>query len=195
MRPSFKSISSGAEFNKWYWLKQEMIDILKVLNLPQHGKKFELRDRIMFALDNDGKLLKIKSKKNKSNFNWAKESLNLETKITDNVSFGPNFRNFMKRAIGNNFSCHGDFMDWVKSNPGKTLKDAIIAWEKLANRKNNPTFRREIADHNMYAQYIRDFFDNNPKASLKEVKRIWLLKKQLPMKNGFVKYEKSDLDL
>lgn len=195
-RPSFENIKSGSEFNQWYWLKEEMVDICKRSGLPTHGRKFDLRDRIMYALDHNGKLKpEPKKQKRASKFNWAKSELSLETIITDNVSFGPNFRRFMKSQIGNKFSCHSDFMDWVKSNEGKTLNDAVEAWNRLEQRKEAPNFKREIADNNMYSQYIRDFLDDNPDFNFKDVKKYWLLKKALPMENGFVRYERSDLKL
>ena len=195
-RPDFANIESGTEFNNWYWLKEEMVEICKNYTLPSTGRKFELRDRIMFALDNDRKTKpKPKKKTIKSKFNWAKSELTLETKITDSVSFGPNFRSFMKSQLGNKFSCHSDFMDWVKTNEGKTLKDAILEWTKLEYRKKDVSFKRKIAANNMYAQYTRDFLEDNSGKTIKDAKKYWLLKKQLPAKSGFVRYEKSDLTL
>ncbi|MBQ0734257.1 DUF6434 domain-containing protein [Aquimarina celericrescens] len=194
-RPKFEDIISGAEFNNWYWLKEEMVDICKRSNLPVSGSKFQLRDRIMYALDNDGKLKpEKKTAKPKSKFNWVKAELTLDTIITDNVSFGPNFRKFMKSQIGNKFFCHSDFMDWVKGNIGKTLEDAVYQWEELEKRKD-PNFKREIASNNMFNQYIRDFLDDNKGGSFQTAKRFWDIKKQYPAKNGFVIYEKSDLEL
>lgn len=195
-RPTFENIKSGKEFNKWYWLKDEMADICKRSGLPTHGRKFDLRDRIMYALDNHGKVKpEPKKAKSKSKFNWAKSKLTLETKITDNISFGPNFRRFMKGQIGNTFSCNSDFMDWVKSNEGKTLIDAIRKYHQFENRKNDPNFEREIAANNMFNQYTRDFMKDNPEESIKTVRKYWMLKKQLPTKDGFVRYEKSNLEL
>ncbi len=195
-RPEFEDIKSGKEFNKWYWLKEEMVEICKRANLPCTGRKFDLRDRIIFALDNDGKIKpKQKKAKAKSKFNWAKSELTLETKITDNVSFGPNFRIFMTSQIGNKFLCHSDFMDWVKSNCGKTLDDAVNKWYELEERKKDPNFKRKIADNNMLAQYTRDFLAENKGRTMKEANKYWLLKKQLPTEDGFVRYEKSDLGL
>ncbi|MEM7109933.1 MAG: DUF6434 domain-containing protein [Bacteroidota bacterium] len=195
-RPEFENITSGAEFNSWYWLKAEMVDICKQSGLPVHGRKFDLRDRIMFALDNQGQVkLNRKKKKANSKFNWAKAELSLTTVITDNVSFGPNFRRFMTRQIGDKFKCHSDFMDWVKANPGRTLFDAVNQWIELGKRKENPNFKRKIAENNMYSQYIRDFLEDNPGYTFKEVKRYWLKKRALPTKDGFIKYEKADLML
>lgn len=101
--------------NSWYWLKEELVAFCKHLGLPYTGGKFALRDRIIYALDHDGQLLPKKAAAKKmSKFNWANASLTLDTVITDNVSVVPNFRNFMQSKIGNKFSCHSDFMDWVK---------------------------------------------------------------------------------
>lgn len=195
-RPEFENIKSGDEFNKWYWLKEEMVEICKRSGLPYTGRKFALRDRIMYALDNGGKLKpEPKKRRAKSNFNWAKATLTLATRITDNVSFGPNFRRFMKSQVGERFSCHSDFMDWVKKNTGKTLENAVEEYIRLEKRKEDPDFKRKIADNNMFNQYTRDFMKDNPNESLQNARKFWLLKKQLPTKNGFVKYEKSDLEL
>lgn len=196
LRPKFEEIKTGKEFNQWYWLKEEMVDICKRSGLPSNGRKFVLRDRIMYALDNDGKV-KNEPKKTKkvSKFSWSKSELSLTTVITDNVSFGPNFRRFMKGEIGNKFKCHSDFMDWMKVNEGKTLGDAVEKWFELEKRKENPNFKRIIADNNMLAQYTRDFLQDNKSKTLKDAKKYWNLKKQLPTKNGFVRYEKSDLKL
>lgn len=195
-RPDFFEIKSGLEFRKWYWLKAELVEICKQIGIPHNGGKFELRDRISYLLDHDGELPpKVKKEPKTSRFNWAKENLTLETVITDNVTFGFNFRRFMKTQIGDKFQCHGDFMDWVRSNTGKNLGDAVEAWERLEKRKEDPNFRREIAPYNQYNQYLRDFTDANPGLTLQEAKRCWKQKKQLPLTDGAVKYEHSDLNL
>ena len=195
-RPKFEEIKTGSEFNRWYWLKEEMVDICKRAGLPTNGRKFDLRDRIMFALDNGGKVFAgSKKQKKTSKFDWAKAELSLETVITDNVTFGPNFRRFMKSEIGDAFSCHSDFMDWVKSNVGKQLSDAADQWRALEKRKENPNFKRVIAANNMLAQYTRDFLADNKNKTLKDATRYWELKKQLPTKDGFVRYQRSDLEL
>jgi len=195
-RPEFSEISSGAAFNKWYWLKEEMVEICKSAGLPYHGSKFTIRDRIIYALDNNGAIKPEPQRlKAKSKFNWAKETLSLDTLITDNISFGPNFRRFMSSQLGSRFSCHSDFMNWVKSNTGKTLQDAAMAWEQLEQRKLDPNFKRDIAANNMYSQYIRDFSEDNPGATIQEIKQYWLLKRSLPTETGFIKYHPSDLSL
>lgn len=195
-RPDFSEIASGKEFNRWYWLKEELVEICKQAQIPYTGRKFELRDRIIFMLDHPGQPLPpIKKKRASSNFNWSKAKLNLDTKITDSISFGPNFRNFMKSEIGPKFSCHGDFMDWVKSSPGKTLEEAILMWHALEDRKKNPNFKRTIAKNNMLAQYVRDFLKDNTDKTLKDALYFWKLKKRRPTETGYIIYEKTDTEL
>ena len=195
-RQSFDQIETGKEFNQWYWLKEEMVEICRRSGLPYTGGKFELRDRIMYALDNNGAVLsKAPAARKTSKFNWAKSKLTLSTAITDNVSFGPNFRNFMKSQIGYRFTCHGDFMDWVKCHPGKTLGDAVKAWHDLENRKHDRDFKRDIAQHNMLSQYVRDFLADNQGKTLKDALKCWKLKKSQPTETGFITYSKTDLGL
>lgn len=194
-RPQFADIKTGVEFNRWYWLKEEMVSICKQLGLPITGRKFDLRDRIMYALDNDGKLLPHKKEKSTSKFNWAKEELTPKTVLTDNVSFGQNFRKFMQKHIGNKFSFNIDFMAWAKTNPGKTLADCIEKWKQLERRKKDPNFQSKIADNNMFNQYTRDFLADNPHKTVKDARTYWLLKKQLPTKDGFIRYSRTDLKL
>mgnify|MGYP000202696323 CR=1 FL=1 len=193
-KPKITDINSSAAFQSWYWLKVEMVEKCKQLGLPYSGGKFELRDRIIYALENEGAVLPVVEKpRPSSRFNWSKAALSLDTEITDNVKFGPNFRRFMTTQIGPQFSCHSDFMDWVKEHPGKTLRDAVIKWEELERRKEDPSFQREIAEHNMLAQYVRDFLADNPNSRFKEALICWKTKKQLPAEKGFIRYNRKDL--
>ncbi|MEM6802561.1 MAG: DUF6434 domain-containing protein [Bacteroidota bacterium] len=193
-RPDFSEIKSGEEFNRWYWMKEEMVEICKQAGLPSTGRKFTLRDRIMYALDHGGELMPEPPKsKPKSRFNWAKADLGLETLITDNISFGQNLRRFMQAQIGPHFRYNIDFMDWARESAGKSLADAVLKWKELEARKKDPTFRSKIEDNNMMNQYFRDFFDDNPEKGFEDAKSCWAKKRRLPMKEGFVRYEPSDL--
>ncbi|MHA7130711.1 DUF6434 domain-containing protein [Algoriphagus namhaensis] len=194
-RPKFSEMKTGQEFKSWYWLKSELVDICKKLGLSYTGGKFELRDRIAHELDHPGTPFPKKPKKaTTSKFNWAREKLTLETVLTDNVSFGPNFRNFMKSQVGDHFYCHSDFMDWANLNPGKTLADAVDEWNKLEKRKEDPNFKRVIRPHNMFNQYLRDFFEATEGLKLKDAKKCWAAKKRQKSADGVVRFEKGDLE-
>lgn len=195
-RPDITEIKTGKEFNRWYWLKAEMIEICKHMKLPYSGSKFELRDRIMYALDHEGQAPPRPQRPNKtSKFNWAKESLSLDTVITDNITFGQNLRAFMQGQIGEHFVFHTEFMAWAKAHPGKTLAEAVVKWEELEALRHDPNHRTKIAAHNMLLQYVRDFLDDHPELAFKDALACWKQKKLLPTETGFIRYEEGDLDL
>jgi len=84
-------------------------------------------------------------------------------------------------------------MDWVRAHPGLTLNDAVMAWEALEARKDDPEFRREIAECNNYLNYLRDIRDAHPDLTYEEAKRCWDQKKIRPAQKGLVVYEEMDL--
>lgn len=180
----------AATFKKWYWDKPELTQICVQLGLPKTGGKDALRARVLRFLET-GEVLRP-APRGKARFNWAKADLTRETAITEDVSFGPNFRRFMAGQIGPGFVCHSDFMDWVRGHPGKTLADAIEAWFALEARKDNPEFRRDIAPHNNYLQYLRDYRDANPTHSQDQAKAAWDRRKSQPIEGERIVYRPED---
>lgn len=193
-RPEFSPAMTAQEFLRWYWPKSDLTTIAKGLGVPAGGSKSELRAAIADALDGVAPSAhRRKAAPGKSGFDWSRETLSLETRITEDIRFGPNFRRFMTSQIGPRFSCHGDFMTWARSNPGATLRDAVAAWHRLDARHQDPDFRRDIAPHNTYLQYLRDFQDDNPDRTRAEARRCWDVKKRQPARNGQVVYQPADL--
>ncbi len=64
-----------------------------------------------------------------NNFNWHSEPLNSNTIITANYKNTQNVRRFFQSHFGTNFKMNREFMAWLKTNAGKTLGDAIKAFE------------------------------------------------------------------
>ncbi|WP_394352431.1 SAP domain-containing protein [Pelagihabitans pacificus] len=80
-RPDFENIDSGTAFNRWYWLREELVAICKRMDLPTGGRKFELRDRITFTLEHPGEPLPEKERPaQQSKFDWARSKRALQTK-------------------------------------------------------------------------------------------------------------------
>lgn len=77
---------------------------------------------------------------------------------------------------------------WLKSNAGKTYKEAIIAYYQIREEKRNG--KSQIDKQFEYNAYIRDFFADNPGKSLEEAIPCWKYKKRL---QGHNHYERSDL--
>jgi hypothetical protein len=193
-RPDIKTIATGKEFKRWYWLKSELVTYCKAAGISYAGGKFEVTDRIAALLDNsivsESKTVKTKSI---AAFNRAKEKLTLNTIITASYTNGPNSRIFFKEYCGDRFRFTIPFMEWMKENINKTLKDAVAEWKRQDELSRQKGFTSVIPKHNQYNQYIRDFFAANPEKSLQDARRCWKLKKLLPSGRHF--YEPADLNL
>jgi hypothetical protein len=195
-RPNITTIKTGEELKNWYWLKEELVDFCKQIQLSYLGSKFEILERIASKLDN-----KITTKPEKKSqtakhttaFNWSKAVLSVDTVITDSYTNGPNSRKFFKEQCGDKFHFSISLMNFIKNNCGKTLQDAIDEWHRLNEQKKDKNFKSEIPEGNQYNKYIRDFFADNPTMTMQQARHFWKLKRNLPL--GRHIYEKSDLDL
>lgn len=192
LRPPFSPRMTRKSFETWYWSKSELEEICLQLNRSRHGSKAELRERVAYHLEHPEAASPPVRTLPRSRFDWKSAPLTPDTIITDGISFGPNVRSFFKSVIGPKFSCTGEFMDWVRNNPGATLNDAVELWRVLEDRKSDPSFRREIAEHNNYLQYLRDFQDHSQNLSLEDAKACWHAKKLRPAQKGQVVFEPSD---
>jgi site-specific DNA-cytosine methylase len=191
-RPAIATIKTGKELRRWYWLKEELVAYCKIKDIGYAGGKFTILERIANKLDGK-KVNAKKSIKAKSVFDWHGASLTPNTVITDNYKNSQNVRRFFKVHCGEKFHFSIPFMDWMKANTGKKLKDAVIEWKRLQKVTSNKAFRSVIPEHNQYKQYIRDFFSDNPGKVLKDARHYWKLKRQLPLERH--RYERSDLML
>jgi hypothetical protein len=196
-RPLINVVLSGQELKRWYWLKRELVDYCKLINLNYSGSKFDILDKIAHALDEGRASLipskAINSKQAISKFDWQKEPLSIDTIITDSYKNSQNVRCFLRQHCGDNFRFSIPFMDYMKINCSKTLGDAINEWKRLYQISLDKNFKSEIPDGNQYNKYLRDFFADNPHSTIGEARHCWKLKRNLPL--GRHKYEKSDFKL
>jgi hypothetical protein len=196
LRPSFNTKMPANDFDNWYWSKEDLTSFCEQLGLTASGSKEHLRLRVLSSLPGGNPIAAKKTRRASSNcFDWANAVLTGDTILTSDVTFGRNFRAFMKSQIGTKFQCHGDFMAWVKDNPGRTLNEAVETWQQLEARKKIPGFRRDIAVCNNYLRYLRDFQDRNPDRSYDDAKACWHYKKLRPASAGYVVYATGDLEL
>ncbi|MEQ8676033.1 MAG: DUF6434 domain-containing protein [Aggregatilineales bacterium] len=191
-RPPIKTIKTGAELRRWYWLKEELVAYCQEHGIPYSAGKFELLDRIARFMDT-GETPTPKRKNITSKFDWHSEQLSAETIITDSYKNTQNVRRFMTMHIGKHFKFNIDFMAWMRANAGKTLGEAVIQWQDLEARKADANFQTDIADHNQYNQYLRDFFEANPTLTTRDARTCWEFKRSLPTPDGRHVYDADDL--
>lgn len=183
-RPELNKQLDSKTFRNFYWLKEELVEFCRNNGLPTSGGKLEITERIALFLDTGEVLYRTNAKKKKT----------APIKITENTLIEPNFvcsekhRAFFREHIGKSFSFNVPFQKWLKSNTGKTYKEAITAYYEILEEKKSK--KSSIDKQFEYNTYIRDFFADNKGKSLEDAIRCWKYKKQL---QGHNRYEKSDL--
>jgi len=193
-RPKLNKNISIKDFRDFYWLKEELIEFCKINGIYRQGGKIEITKRIENFLKTGIKENKNISPKRKvkSKFDWNNESLTLDTVITDNYKNSENVRAFFIKHIGKKFKFKVEFMNWIKSNVGLKLEDAVIKWKNLELNKKNNTTKVEIAPQFEYNRFIRDFMLDNKGISRETAIKYWKAKK---LERGDNVYRKSDLKL
>lgn len=184
-RPVLDRNLDSKTFRDFYYLKEELADFCRKNGLPVSGGKMEITDRIAHFLDT-GEVLSAPTARKKQRH--TSFTISEDTKIEADFVCSELHRAFFKEHIGSGFSFNVAFQKWLKSNPGKTYKEAIAAYDQiLAEKKKGKT---KIDRQFEYNTYIRDFFADNHGKSLEEAIQYWKYKKQL---QGHNRYEKSDL--
>lgn len=183
-RPDLNKNLDSKTFKSYYYLKEELVNFLRKEGLQTSGSKLELTDRISHYLDT-GEKKESKNTKKKSNLN---KEITLESIIEDNFVCSEQHRKFFKEQIGKSFSFNVIFQKWLKSNSGKTYKDAVEMYYKILKDKKKG--KTKIDKQFEYNTYIRDFFNDNKGKTLENAIKCWKYKKSL---KGHNKYEESDL--
>lgn len=191
-KPNLDKTISINNFKNNYWLKDELINFCRRTGINRTGGKIEIADRILKYLVTGEIITKPEKEpqRTKSNFDWNTESLDLNTKISDNYKNTENVREFFKKSVGSNFKFNVEFMDWMKSSVRKTLGDAVEKWKGIAAKKKDKNYKTDIAPQFEYNAYIRDFLNDNPQSSTMDAIKSWKIKRDKPEKK---KYNKSDV--
>lgn len=184
-RPALDKKLDSKIFRDFYYLKEELVDFCRKNDLPVSGGKIELTDRIAYFLDT-GEILSAKTVKKKV---ADVSDINEDTKIEADFVCSERHRAFFKEHIGDSFSFNVAFQRWLKSNAGKTYKEAIMTYYRILEDKKKG--KTKIDKQFEYNTYVRDFFADNQGKTLEEAIKCWKYKKQL---KGHNRYERSDLE-
>ena len=184
-RPQLSKELDANTFLSFYYLKEELVDFCRENGLPSSGGKAELTDRIAVFLET-GKILKASSKRKTAS---TVGIITEDTIIEPDIVCSEKHRAFFTEKIGKGFSFNVLFQKWLKSNAGKTYKDAVDAYYRILEEKKKG--KATIDKQFEYNTYIRDFFEDNEGKSLEHAIICWKYKKSL---KGHNRYEKSDLE-
>lgn len=178
------------DFQSFYWLKKELVDFCRREGLTTQGDKITITKRIEQYLLTGEKETVYNRRKPTATFDWNTVDLTLQTVITDNYKNTENVRAFFKKHLGQSFKFNVQFMNWMKSNVGKTLAEATVTWKAIKTEKQQNKTPKDIAPQFEYNTYIRDFLVANPSLTKKEAIICWKIKRAT---RGDNKYHPSDV--
>lgn len=183
-KPELNNQIDSNTFRNFYYLKEELVDFCRKNGIPTSGGKLEISDRIALFLDTG----EIKANVSKSHKRKDIQMITEEAIIETDFVCSEKHRAFFKEKIGKSFSFNVAFQKWLKTNAGKTYKEAIDAYYLILKEKKEG--KTTIDKQFEYNTYIRDFFENNPGRRLEEAIACWKYKKSI---HGHNRYESTDL--
>lgn len=183
-RPELTVKLDSQTFRNYYYLKEELVSFCKKVGLQSTDGKIELTNRIANYLDTGEKQVQKKTTRRVV----STRKIHIDDVIEENFICSETHRAFFKEQIGSSFSFSVGFQKWLKSNSGKTYKDAIQAYYQILEEKKKT--KTTIDKQFEYNTYIRDFFQDNQGKTLKDAITCWNYKKSI---KGHNKYEPSDI--
>ena len=173
MRPEFKEITSYQEFSKYYWYREEVQEICKMLGIEYRGNKIELNNCIKEYYD--GNIIKCQKgisikKKN--------EELALDTKLLDfGFALRSEYRDFFGKHLGlKNFRYTANMAATVKKvryakDKEFTIKDLIDVY---TGKSDYAKYDKSSCQWNkFYHDFCRDSVSNQYSNKMKAASMLW----------------------
>ncbi|MBN1890110.1 MAG: SAP domain-containing protein [Thermoflexales bacterium] len=160
----------------FYWLKEELVGFCREHGLSTAGSKQSLSARIRLFLETGQPPVEIEH----TSATRIARRANMPRTFTRQSAIEPGWRcsqelrAFLEQEIGASFHFDGVMRDFIHHGAGKTLHEAIVAWEA---EQNKPERKQEIAPQFEYNRHIREYFSLHPGATLAEAIQAWNAKK------------------
>lgn len=174
-RPVLDSQLSPEAFLRYYWLKEELAAFCRGCGLSASGSKQALTERIAKYLETGDKIGPTPAVR-RSPKSRMPATFTRATVIGAGWHCSQGLRAFFEREIGRSFHFDASLRDFIHNGQGKTLQEAILAWE-TAQRSS---VEKEIAPQFEYNRHIREYLKANPGAGLRAAIHSWNESKQQP---------------
>ncbi len=186
-RPEFDSIKDYKEFSKYYWYRDELINICKAHGLKSDGNKIEL-NKVVEAYFSGEKILPEKKKRTRAK--KAVTELTLNTGLIEcGFTFGNRFRKFFKQQTGEeNFKFNVDMVASVKAvkengDDNFTLGDLLDIYY---GKKTYATYDKSALQWN---KFVKDFCEDEAtkiyEKRLKAAAALWKIVRESDMKKEY----------
>ena len=154
-RPEFDKISDFSEFSRYYWYREELINICRAHGLKSDGGKADLY-KVIESYFSGEKVLPLKKRSGKKKKIFAE--LTADTGLIEcGFTFGSRFRDFFAEQTGNeHFKFNVDMVATVRAvkennDTGFTLGDLLDVYY---GKKTYAVYDRSML---MWNQFVKDF--------------------------------------
>lgn len=186
-RPEFDQIKSYEEFSRYYWYREELINICKSLGLRSDLSKIEL-NRVIEAYFNGEKILPVKRKKppvTGRNTMLTKETGLIECGFT----FGNRFREFFSDQTGvEHFKFNVDMVATVKAVKERDDRSFTLG-DLLDIYYGKKTYAKYDASALQWNRFVKDFCKDDAtkiyKERLKAAASLWKIVRESDMKKEY----------
>ncbi|UNK47807.1 DUF6434 domain-containing protein [Arthrobacter sulfonylureivorans] len=155
-RPPLTPELSGAEFLRWYWLKEELADFARVLGKRASGSKELLTQRIAAALD--GQVFEEPKAPKRATGNQLTGPLSLSTPIPAGQRCSQILRKSFTEQVGPTFHFDAEMRAFFARTDGtQTMEQALDHWHESRDQA-----KREIDPQFEYNRFTRAWHESNP---------------------------------
>jgi len=171
-RPALSVGLARLEFERWYWLRQELAEAAREFGLPSGGDKRYLATAIAAHLD--GAPLPERERRTPS-IDSIERPFSLGTVIPAGQRSTQELRAFFEENIGSSFRFDGEMRGFL-SRGGATLSDAIAHW--FESRNAGP---REIDEQFELNRFSREWHAKHPGEPRESMMQAWKRHRSLPV--------------
>ncbi|MGB0100265.1 MAG: DUF6434 domain-containing protein [Nocardioides sp.] len=189
-RPPLTPSLSGAEFRRWYWLKDELQAFTRELGLRAAGSKEALADRIEAFLD--GRPLPPSTSVPRRSTARLTAPLTIHTVIPAGHPCSQVLREFFRNALGPGFRFDAPMREFFAANDGTaTLASALDHWH--GSRSDAARASKPIGAQFELNRFSRQWHRDNPAGSRQDMLAAWHTHRSLPIELRPMEPQPADL--
>lgn len=166
-RPALTPALSGAEFERWYWLKEELAEFARSLGIRATGGKVLLTARIAATLD--GREFSEPPSKRRTSGEQLSGVVTGESIVPAGQRCSQVVRAWFVEQVGPGFSFDEPMRAFFAATDGtQTLQDALDHWRSTRDRGET-----DIGSQFEYNRFTRAWHRDNPAGTPDEAREAW----------------------
>jgi hypothetical protein len=172
-RPAFSRALSASEFERWYWLKSELVDACRVLRVSPTGSKPELTARIAASLS--GAAVTRSAPRQPRGEMPAR--FTLTTRIGPGWRCNPALGAFLRQHAGRGFRFNATVRAFVHTQVGQPVSAIIDCYKaSIAPDAVKPPLPPQLE----YNRHTQRYAHEHPGATRDEILRAWKAMRSQP---------------